>query len=440
MILDPPVLPEAYLSRMQRLLQKEYPDYLACMKEPPVRAVRINTLKHRNEKLSGFDMIPSGFAENSWILREDRKLGGTIEYLAGILYPQEPSASLPVTALKIEKGMKVLDLCAAPGSKSTQIAEYLNHTGILICNEISRKRSEILRENIERHGICNAVILNSTPERIARAFGSWFDAVLVDAPCSGEGMFRKEADAVRMWSSENVLLCARRQREILQEAARCVKPGGCLVYSTCTFSEEEDEENVLWFLSSHSEFALEGIQGKGHYGTGTVRDEVRRIYPMDGGEGQFCACFRKRSEEEREDEVPLLKREPIPVCVRDFFEQEMTASFPYYYVHKDQVYGGTHPFIDCRDNVLMRHQGLLGSIRKGRFEPSFALALNAYAQLKNQIDLDEEEVERYRRGETIRKPCQKGWTAVRSKGFVFGLAKSDGMILKNHYPKSFRKR
>jgi NOL1/NOP2/sun family putative RNA methylase len=212
-------------------------------------------------------MVPSGFAENSWIIRNDTKLGGTAAYLSGTLYPQEPSASLPVTALGIREGMRVLDLCAAPGSKSTQIAELLNHTGLLVCNEVVRKRSEVLRENIERHGISNAVVLNSTPAKIASSFGAWFDAVLVDAPCSGEGMFRKEADAVAMWSEENVLFCAKRQREILDEAAKCVKPFGTLVYSTCTFSEEENEENVLSFLASHPAFELVEIHGKGHYGT-----------------------------------------------------------------------------------------------------------------------------------------------------------------------------
>ena len=435
-----PSLNDAYLSRMERLLQEEYPVYLRCLQEPPVKAVRVNTLKHANTVLEGFDMVPSGFAENSWIIRNDTKLGGTAAYLSGTLYPQEPSASLPVTALGIREGMRVLDLCAAPGSKSTQIAELLNHTGLLVCNEVVRKRSEVLRENIERHGISNAVVLNSTPAKIASSFGAWFDAVLVDAPCSGEGMFRKEADAVAMWSEENILFCAKRQREILNEAAKCVKPFGTLVYSTCTFSEEENEENVLSFLASHPEFELVGIHGKGHYGTELLpkADMVRRVYPMDGGEGQFAACFRKRGEEEKAASLPLLKSDPVPSCVRTFFETEMTGSFPYLLVHKEQVYGGTHPFTDCRGNSLLRHQVLLGFVRAGRFEPSHALALCAYTQLKQQTDLDEEETERYRRGETIRKPCPKGWTAVRSKGFVIGLAKSDGMILKNHYPKSFR--
>lgn len=441
MILDPETLPEPFLSRMEQMLGREYPAYLASLKEAPFKAARINTLKHENTPLPGFDMIPSGFAENSWLIRTEGKLGGTPEYLSGVLYPQEPAASLPVTALGVRPGMMVLDLCAAPGSKSTQIAELLDHSGLLVCNEIVRKRAEILKENIERHGIANAVVLNSTPQKIAASFGAVFDAVLADAPCSGEGMFRREEDAVTMWSQDNVLFCARRQKEILEEAAKCVKPGGRLLYSTCTFSEEENEENVQWFLDAHPEFELVEIPGKGHHGTAVLKEaeKVRRIYPMDGGEGQFLACFQKeKSDDMPRTSLPVLKSDPVPKCVKAFLETELTRSFPVLYVHKDQVYGGTHAFIDCRGNALLRHQTYLGAVSRDRFEPSHALALSAYASFVKQIDLNEEETEKYRRGETIRKSCPKGWIAVRAKGFVIGLAKSDGMILKNHYPKSFR--
>ncbi len=435
-------LPLDFLKRMQVLLKDEYEDYLKAMEQDPYRAVRINLLRHDNTPLSSFSMRPSGFAENSWLLEEKTPLGGTVEYLSGLIYPQEPSASLPVTALGIEKGMRILDLCAAPGSKSTQIAELLNHTGVLVCNEISAKRAEILKENIERQGIVNAVVLNSSPERIAETFSGWFDAVLVDAPCSGEGMFRKEADAVSMWSRENVLLCARRQKEILACAARCVRSGGTLVYSTCTFSEEENEQNVNWFLNTFEDFELVPVHGKGHDGTEEIihRDYVRRVYPMDGGEGQFAARFLRKADAPDASELSALKGDPVPKEVRTFLETYVSKPFPYLYVRNGMVFGGTFPFIDCGKNRMIRHQTLLGKLKSGRFEPGHALVMNAYAGFQRYTELTMEELSAYRHGEALRHPSEKGWTAVGTGGHIIGLAKSDGMILKNHYPKSFRKR
>jgi NOL1/NOP2/fmu family ribosome biogenesis protein len=221
-----------------------------------------------------------------------------------------------------------------------------------------------------------------------------------------------------------------------------VKPGGRLVYSTCTFSEEENEQTVNWFLESFPNFELVPVSGIGHYGTEELKSfaSVRRIYPMDGGEGQFLACFRNTDCESSCTELPLLKSDPIPSVAVKFLKESLQGSFPYLFARNGQVYGGTFPFIDCGRNRLIRHQCFLGTVKSGRFEPSHALAMNAWARFGKTAELTKEEAEAYRRGETIPRKCEKGWIAVTVNGDIIGLSKSDGMMLKNHYPKSFRKR
>ena len=331
-------------------------------------------------------------------------------------------------------GMRILDLCAAPGSKSTQIAECLQNQGLLVSNEIIASRAQILKENTERCGAANAVILNNSPAEVADAFPEYFDAVLCDAPCSGEGMFRKDPDAVKHWSVEHVESCALRQAAILDDAAKCVRPGGLLVYSTCTFSAEENEENVASFLVRHPEFAPETIpSGNGQNeavslnGTGYMH----RIYPMDGGEGHFVARLRKKGESSGYS-LPLMNSGRIPNAVTEFLNENLTVSFPYLYMHNDVVYGGTFPFFACRGLHLIRHQTMLGTIRRDRFEPSHALALSSWTAMNKQAELTDAQFEAYRRGSTIPYHGEKGWTAVTVRGMQAGLAKGDGSILKNH--------
>ena len=252
-----------FLEELTQVLGTEVEDYLACLEQTALKAIRINTLKRDTLPACFCDAKPHPFAGNGYIIPSDVLVGWLPEYLCGHVYSQEPSASFPVTAMDIQPGMKVLDLCAAPGSKSTQIAECLNHEGVLVANEIVERRAAILKENLERHGVANAIILNNRPDQIADVFEDYFDAVLCDAPCSGEGMFRKDAQAVEDWSPEAVEACAVRQRKILESAIRCVKPGGILLYSTCTFSLAENEETVAYILKAHPELHLQLRQQEG---------------------------------------------------------------------------------------------------------------------------------------------------------------------------------
>ncbi len=429
-----------FTARMKDLLGDEYAEYESSFAEPAVRGIRINTLKRPNEKISGICLSQSPFARNGWILDPACSVGNTPEYLCGHVYPQEPSASFAVTALDPRPGMRVLDLCAAPGSKSTQIAECLQNEGLLVANEINTPRARILKENLERCGCANAIILNNRPTELADVFGEFFDAVLCDAPCSGEGMFRKEPDAENQWSVNHVLACAQRQRLILEDAARCLKPGGILVYSTCTFSPEENEQNIAAFVAGHPEFEVIPIAasgGRNGIDLGFNTALTRRIYPMDGGEGHFVAKLRKKGES-TETGYSLLHSQPPVKEALEFLNTHLERPFPYLYVRNDTVYGGTHPFIDCRGLHLIRHQIMLGTVKNRRFEPSHALAMSAWGELNPCFEMTEEQFDAYRRGETLRGNAEKGWMAAGIRGMRAGLVKSDGQILKNHYPKAFR--
>lgn len=430
-----------FLQCMQEMLGAEYDSYLSCLQEPKKRGFRINPLKTSDS--SEFDVFrdkKSPFAYNGWYLKEDVKgVGFSPEYLSGCMYIQEPSASSAVTILNPEKEMKVADLCAAPGSKTTQIAELLGNTGFLLANEIDSKRGRILLENIERCGTTNCLVTNNSVQEIAKEFEGFFDMVLCDAPCSGEGMFRKEDEEDIDWSEEGVLACARRQAKILDGAYRCLRKGGTLVYSTCTFSKEENEENILSFLKRHDDMKLIPIDvdfGRCGFDIGNHTDFTRRIFPMDEGEGHFIAKMVKDGNETVSHS--FYENAKLPKEVKIVLEDLLEKSYPYYYIYQNKVYGGTHPFYDTHSLHILRNQVYLGEMKNGRFEPSHHLFLSAYTPLKRRIELTEEEMKRYYHGEEIPHSCDKGFTSVTYHDHVLGGAKSDGKHLKNRYPKGLR--
>lgn len=433
---------ELYLQRMRELLKDEYDAYASLLSEKPQKGLRINTLKTDAVTCAddtGIFMTPSPFADNGFYVREERGLGLTPGYACGLYYLQEPSASAAVTVLDPRPGMKVLDLCAAPGSKSTQIAEKLRHEGLLVCNEINTQRARILVENIERNGAANCIVYSNDTDDIADVYEGYFDAVLCDAPCSGEGMFRKEADAVSMWSLDNVMQCAARQRRILENAGRCLAGGGVLVYSTCTLNLEENEKLIASYLADHPEMHMEDADvsfGRHGFDEGYGTGKAVRIFPMDGGEGHFIARMRKDGQSERR-ELPV-KESRLPAAAKTVLDDILVRPYPYYYVYQNRVYGGTHPFIMPKGLHLMRHQVFLGEIVKDRFEPSHHLFASAYTPFKNCYDMNDEECLRYLHGEQISAAVRKGWYAMCWKGHAAGGAKSDGRALKNKYPKNYR--
>ena len=305
------MLPQSFTERMQGLLESEYEEFLASFEHEKYQALRLNPLKKDDmsvitEKVKQtFQLQPVPWAENGYYYTKEDQPGKHPWHEAGLYYIQEPSAMAPVTLLSPQPGERILDLCAAPGGKSTQIASAMEGEGLLVTNEIHPARAKILSENVERMGIRNAAVLNESPDRLAERFPGFFDCIVVDAPCSGEGMFRKEPVALQQHCEALVKQCAELGAQILDCAAAALAPGGQLVYSTCTFAPEEDEGQVAAFLQRHPEFALADVLGNVDYTFGSAGEEnrtgglpldvskVRRVWPCQGGEGHFMARLVK---------------------------------------------------------------------------------------------------------------------------------------------------
>lgn len=452
------MIPERFKERAKLLFSdSEYRRFIQAIEAPAVRALRPNRIKISNEELeksSSFKIDPINFCCGYFFNEE--KIGADPLHHAGAYYVQDPSAMCAVAAAKqyIKPNFAVLDMCAAPGGKSTQAAALLGESGWLLSNEIDFKRSRVLRQNTERIGHRRTVVTSAAPTKIAEDFPRCFDMVITDAPCSGEGMLRKYEEASAEWSEENVKMCALRQREILENAEKCVAPGGFLLYSTCTFSLEENEMTVDAFLMRHPEYTIvpaadrvKAATADGINFDGCCFDmsECRRFYPhLSPGEGQFI-CIMKRSADGDRGEfsgksaaLPLSKNDSK--IVSDFIKNAMN----------DPEASGV-PFL-LRDTVMIG-EGLpcpeyalccgvaAGHITKGRFEPHHHL-FSAWGDcFKRKAELNDSEIRAYLRGETVDRAKgwgDNGWCAVKYCGAAVGGGKIVGNTLKNHYPKGLR--
>ena len=446
------ILPEKFTERMKAMLKDEYDDFYTALTDTPIySAIRINTLKPNAENavksvtgaLSCVPWCRDGFYADKTLIS-----GNHPYHCAGLFYFQEPSAMCAVSGLPVRHGDKILDLCAAPGGKSTQAAAKLDGTGLLVANEIVKKRADILSENIERMGISNAIVTNETPQRLSEKYSSFFDKIIVDAPCSGEGMFRKEPQAVAEWSEEHTLSCGTRQKHILDCAVKMLKKDGLLVYSTCTFAPCENEEIAAYLIENHGMELLSmpelDMLSPGHTewsGTDIDMSFTRRIFPhKQKGEGHFTALFRKVSgnicdypqkKPKLPDEVKLWK---------DFESKFLNTSLDGDFVmFGENLY--LKPFgIDIDKIKVIRCGLLLGQCKKNRFEPSHALALvlnkDDFKNYEN-VDCDDERIKTYLTGNVISSD-KSGWCAVCAGGYPIGWGKGSGGVLKNHYPKRLR--
>lgn len=425
-------LPEAYVSRIKR----DLPDadkYFACMDLPPVKGMRINTLKISPEEFLAGEFLPADgavpWAAGGFYIKEE-KPGKSAAFAAGLFYVQEPSAMCAAPLLAASPGERVLDLCAAPGGKSFQLAADMRGKGILVLNEKVPARAAVLSENIERMGVSNAVVLCADPASLEERFAGYFDKVIVDAPCSGEGMFRKEAAALSEWSEENVLMCADRQRKILQSGVQMLRPGGSLVYSTCTFSEEEDENNAAW-LAEKCALTLTG---------------EHKLWPHRvRGEGHFAALFKKVKEE---GEERFLRRRQKPAAdkksaalwrafEKEFFKRPLEGEL---LMFGNALYLVPEGLFSLEGLKVLRAGIRLGEAVNGRFEPSHALALAAGREnFCNVNALSDESAAKFLRGEEVPANCDKGWCAAAWRGFALGLGKAGGNVMKNKYPKALRR-
>lgn len=437
-------LPEVYLERMKRMLGDEYDSYVASLSDEPKKGIRLNTLKCSEDMLkSHMKLTPSPFSVLSFYVSNDLRPGKDPFHIAGAYYVQEPSASSAVTVLDPQPGEKVLDMCAAPGGKSTQIAALLNGKGLLWSNEVVKSRANILLSNIERMGIRNCVVSSCFPEKLSERLEGFFDKILVDAPCSGEGMFRKDEAAVKEWTPEHVTSCAKRQRSILSSAAKCLKPGGALVYSTCTFSREENEETILDFLEEHKDFSLSSPNVS--FGRKAFDIDAVRIFPMDGGEGHFVAKLVKNSNSLVSGKAIEYIRNSGNKTENEMIKVFLEENFPSLKKKAFDIIAGNILLLpdllpDLRGCGVIRAGVLLGNIKGKRIEPAHAafMCMKPY-ECKNSIDLSpgSPELAAFYRGEEIN--CEtNGYTAVSTCGMVSGFGKASGGRLKNKFPKGLR--
>lgn len=439
-------LPKDFETRMKNMLGSEYEDFKkSFLSEQTSHAMRINPEKENAADLifkEFGDLEKVSWCENGFYVDKSAISGLHPYHMAGLFYFQEASAMCAVSALPINEGDFVLDLCAAPGGKTTQAAAKLKGSGLLVANEITKNRAMILSENVERMGLKNTVVTNETPQNLSQKYPEFFDKIIVDAPCSGEGMFRKEPKAITEWSLEHTYSCAKRQQHILESAVSMLKPGGMLVYSTCTFAPEENEHNIEFLLKNYPELSLAQIPELSMLKDGAI-PLTKRIYPhLAKGEGHFAALLKKSGNliAKMQTQKSNVSKENLSL-IENFFSQFLNIHIP----HSCLVSFGERiyalPYGINIDKIKVIRPGLyLGDLKKGRFEPSHHLCLSLCAKdFKNSIDFspDSQELISYLKGNTI--PCTlSGWVCVLVSGVPIGLGKASGGVLKNHYPKNLR--
>lgn len=461
-------LPQEFVERMQGLMEEEeYSGFIKALKaKVRIHSLRVNTLKISVEDFLvsfPYELESVPWCRQGFYLPKGLKASRHPYYYAGLYYLQDPSAMLPGVVLAPASGERILDLCAAPGGKSTQIAAAMGGKGLLVLNDINPKRTKALIKNVENFGVRNAVITNNDPGDLADLFPAYFDRVLIDAPCSGEGMFRREARLTTAWRRNfHPTCCVPQQRALLDSAAQMVAPGGRLVYSTCTFSPEENEGQVSEFLKRHPDFyllPLSGIQGispgRGEWSGDRRLDQVGRIWPhLTRGEGQFAAVFERedrRGVEKKTDPARspffaqgLNKQEIIPFM--DFCaEVGIEIQEGRFYTSGEELLLLPEELPDLSGLNVIRCGLLLGKLRSGRFVPSQALALALNKETGHrrlELPSDSWEVLKYLRGETLlldeRILPEKGWILVTTDGFPLGWAKRLGGLIKNNYPAAWR--
>lgn len=469
------MLPQEFLDRMKEMLGEEYPAFLDSYEREKYQALRINTLKA--EKEAFLAKAPFILEQVPWM--KDGFYYGSTDcpgkhpyHEAGVYYIQEPSAMAPVEYLMEgeiaadRRGERILDLCAAPGGKSTQIAAAMQGCGVLISNEIHPARAKILSENIERMGVFNAMVTNETPQKLAEIFHGFFTRILVDAPCSGEGMFRKKEVACEEWSLSNVQLCAKRQDEILACASSMLAPGGRLVYSTCTFASAENEGTVSRFLTRHPEFSIQktkkfpGMEGGVAAWADAPLEEIGetiRLWPHKlNGEGHYLAVLKKDGTIGNAKTLYCSNGFEKGISSKDLnipgkgileflqFAKEELKEQPEgtYLKFGDQLYLAPDGMPSVKGLKVLRPGLHLGTIKKNRFEPSHALAMGLRPEdAVHTVDLraDGAAARGYFNGQTFACDGEKGWYLITVDGYSVGWGKLAGGIMKNHYPKGLRK-
>lgn len=475
-------LPIEFEKKMKAFLGNEWDDFLYSYDNNRFQALRFNTLKVQSTeermrilKVLGISSDKKvSWADEAYYFDENVRPGKHPYHEMGLYYIQEPSAMSAAALLAPKPGMRVLDLCAAPGGKSTQLATYLGDSGLLVSNEINTQRSRILSQNIERMGIKNAIVTNEDSFVLASHFPDFFNAIQVDAPCSGEGMFRKLPEAIEQWSMENVAICAARQKEILDNAAVMLKPGGVIVYSTCTFSKEENEDVIEYFLERHPDFTLEEMErfwphkvdGEGHFVAKLVRrgsvNELGADYDVcedscnkveDTGLKVDRKTKKNKNSKNRKNETkPALTKENMKL-LSEFLDETISEDVAAWIKNSrlvmfgEQLYRLPDMEVDIKGLKVQRAGLHIGEFKKQRFEPSHSLALALKLNdAKNLVKLtcDNPQTIGFFNGQSVvlsdeqTAECKKGWALVCVDGYTAGWGKVNGTQVKNHYPKGLR--
>ena len=439
-------LSEKYLNKMKELLGDEYDDYLNSFNEKRIHSLRVNNAKISNEefeRICPFKIKRIPWIENGYYFDESDRPSKHPYYYAGLYYLQEPSAMTPANVLPIEKGDIVLDACAAPGGKSLELASKLGDSGLLVSNDISVSRAYSLLKNLELGGHKNIYVMAEDISKLSKKFVKSFDKILIDAPCSGEGMLRKDPSIIKEWEDKGNEYYANLQKDIVKSAVSMLKDGGMMVYSTCTFDKSEDEDIVSYILSLDDDLKLERINEYEGFTRGIDMDEAIRLYPHKlQGEGHFVALVKKDTpktvtvkkkhvskidSKEAEEFIKLIKR--------DFDDG-------YFEIINNNLYFIPEYDFEKKGLRILRSGLLMGEIKKHSFEPSMALALNLKMnEFKNVINLsvDDKRVISYLKGETISVPEAKdGWVLVCVNGYSLGFGKMQSGIMKNKYAKEWR--
>lgn len=457
-------LPIEFEKKMKAFLGDEWDDFLYSYDNNRFQALRFNTLKVQSpeERMRILKTLKTSsdkkvsWANAAYYFDENVRPGKHPYHEMGLYYIQEPSAMSAAALLAPKPGMRVLDLCAAPGGKSTQLATYLGDSGLLVLNEINTQRSRILSQNIERMGIKNAIVTNEDSFVLASHFPGFFNAIQVDAPCSGEGMFRKLPEAIEQWSMENVAICAARQKEILDNAAVMLKPGGTIVYSTCTFSKEENEDVIEYFLERHPDFTLEEMErfwphkvdGEGHF----VAKLVRRGCVDTDLKADRKTKKNKNSKNRKNETKPALTKENMKL-LSEFLDETISEDMAAWIKNSrlvmfgEQLYRLPDMEVDIKGLKVQRAGLHIGEFKKQRFEPSHSLALALkISEAKNVVKLtwDDPQTTGFFNGQSVMlsdeqtAECKKGWALVCVDGYPAGWGKVNGAQVKNHYPKGLR--
>lgn len=433
-----------FYEHIETIIGKEVKEKLEnAIEKEQIKCLRVNTMYYNQNLLK--DSYPNIVQNNEidysfYYDKNEYDLGKSIEHFAGGIYIQDASAMLVTHLLDPKENEKVIDLCAAPGGKATQASILMNNTGLVIANDYNEKRSEILSENVERLGITNTIVLNNTVDKIANHFGGYFDKVILDAPCSGEGMFRKNDLSYLDWTIDKVHRCSEIQKELIIHAYSLLRKDGIMVYSTCTFEKEENEDIVQYLLdnSNASLINIKEIEGAIR---GINMKEAIRLYPSHfKGEGQFIALIKCNDEhniklkkyQNKNNQIPQLLKLTNEFILQNSSNNKIKDIYPFNTTINYLKYGNINI-----DGLKVKRYGLnMGQVINNRFEPSHSLM--KVLDLKQNYDISKEEYLKFIKGETLENNNYKGYLGIKYHNLTIGFGKASNNQIKNHLPKGLR--